>query len=105
MLVRGVFFDDLRAFLGSGFYGDDGFGYGIGDGRGFVNGNGDGFGCGFDDVLVFLTPEAGERCASKIGSALTFFGTRVKKASKTTVARPLKEAAGWILPGAERFRW
>lgn len=54
MLVRGVFFDDFRAFFRSRFDRDGRLG-----GRlDFGNGN-DGFGYGFDDFLVFLAPEDG----------------------------------------------
>ncbi len=64
MLVRGVLFDDFRALLGSGFHGDDRFDGGID----FGNGNDDGFDYGFDDFLVFLTPEAGSCALPGLGT-------------------------------------
>ncbi|HTA40057.1 MAG TPA: hypothetical protein VK760_13320 [Candidatus Acidoferrales bacterium] len=56
MLVRGVLFDDFRAFFRRRFD-DDGNGF---DGRfDRINGNDDGIGYGFDDFLVFRLPGLG----------------------------------------------
>ena len=78
MLVRGVHFDDFRALLGSGFYDRDGFGGGID----FGNGNDDGFDYGFDDFLVFLTPEAGSCALPGSGALLPYSRNRPKGPSK-----------------------
>ena len=59
MLVRGVLFDDLRAFFRRRFYDDDGFDGRLGNGFDCVNGDDDGIGYGFDDFLVFRLPGVG----------------------------------------------